>query len=128
MKLYIQNMVCLCCKMTVAEVLHRMDLPYANLELGQVDLTKPITLIQRTQLKETLNGYGLKIMEDKKVILVEKIVAIIVKMIHEVEELPAINFSVFLSDQLHQEYHYLSTLFSKTKGITIEQFMILHNT
>ncbi|AWV96778.1 helix-turn-helix domain-containing protein [Arcticibacterium luteifluviistationis] len=126
MKLYIQNMVCLCCKMTVAAELKKMGLAYSGLELGEVHLTNPITKKEKTLLKRTLHDYGLELMEDKKAILVEKIVALIISMIHDSEELPTMNFSVFLTNQLNQDYHTLSTLFSQTKGVTIEHFIILH--
>ena len=42
-------------------------------------------------------------------------------MIHYDDELPRSNFSDYLSDKLHMDYPYLSSVFSKTKGITIEQ-------
>ena len=41
MKIYVQNMVCLCCKMTLAEELNKMGIEYKHLELGEVTLTKP---------------------------------------------------------------------------------------
>jgi len=110
----------------VAEELKNLDLPYISLELGEVLLKNPITEKQRAQLREILHPYGLELMDDKKAILVEKIVSIIVNMIHESEESPKINFSEFLSNQLNQDYQSLSALFSKTKGVTIEHFIILH--
>ena len=126
MKLYIQNMVCLCCKKVVAIELKKMNLLYTSLELGEVRLLKPSTKKQRKILKGILDEYGLKLMKNKKAILVEKIVAIIVKMVHGNDELPIVNFSVFLTNELNQDYHTLSRLFSKTKGVTIEHFIILH--
>jgi AraC-like DNA-binding protein len=36
------------------------------------------------------------------------------------------NYSDFISEQLHYDYTYLSNLFSEVKGITIQQFIILH--
>ncbi len=126
MNLYIQNMVCHCCKKVVKTELHNMGLLYSHLELGEVHLLKPITSEQRAHLKKVLHEYGLELMEDKKAILVEKIVAIIIELVHHSEELPAVNFSVFLTNQLNQDYHTLSSLFSKTKGVTIEHFIILH--
>ena len=126
MNLYIQNMVCQCCKMTVAAELKKMDLSYTNLKLGEVHLENPINGEQRDELKRNLQLFGLELMEDKNTILVEKIVTIIVKMIHESEDLPKVNFSVFLTNELNQDYHSLSSLFSSTKGITIEHFIILN--
>jgi AraC-like DNA-binding protein len=126
MIIYIQNMVCLCCKKIVQIELKDMDLGYEDIELGEVHLLKPITVQQRIHLKKQLHEYGLELMEDKKSILVEKIVAIIYKMIHDTEDMPSVNFSVYLTNELNQDYHSLSALFSKTKGITIEQYIIIH--
>jgi AraC-like DNA-binding protein len=103
-----------------------MNLDFNHLELGEVHLVKPITKKQRAHLKKQLHEYGLELMEDKKAILVEKIVTIIINMVHESEEQPVVNFSVFLTNELNQDYHTLSTLFSQTKGVTIEHFIILH--
>ena len=126
MILYVQNMVCLCCKMTVATELKNMDLHYSSIELGEVHLMKPITANERLHLSKVLHEYGLELMEDQNAILVEKIVGIIVNMIHNIDVIPSLNFSVFLNNELNQDYHSLSTLFSKTKGVTIEHFIILH--
>ncbi|MFT4534530.1 MAG: methylphosphotriester-DNA--protein-cysteine methyltransferase [Saprospiraceae bacterium] len=106
--------------------LSKLGLLYTSLELGEVHLAKPITKKQRRKLKKSLHEYGLELMKGKKAILVEKIVSIIVDMIHQTEEMPEMNFSVFLTNELNRDYHALSTLFSKTKGITIEHFIILH--
>jgi AraC-like DNA-binding protein len=112
--------------MTVAAQLDKMGLPYKHLELGEVTLIQPMTENQRQELKDVLHEYGLELMEDKKAITVEKIITIIINMIHETKEFPAMSFSKYLETQLNQDYHYLSALFSKTKGITIEHFVILH--
>lgn len=112
--------------MTVASELKKMDLTYNNLELGEVNLVNPIKKKEREYLTKALHEYGLELMENKKAILVEKIVTIIINMIHNSEEIPPVNFSVFLTNKLNQDYHSLSVLFSKTKGVTIEHFIILH--
>lgn len=112
--------------MTVAAELTKEGLSYTTIKLGEVSLTKPITPGQRARIGKALHVYGLELMADEKAILVEKIVTIIVSMIHDTDEIPTTNFSVYLTNQLNQDYHSLSALFSQTKGITIEQFIILH--
>jgi len=126
MNLFIQNMVSLRCKILVKAELAKLNLTYNSIELGQVKLTKPITAIKREELKIALHESGLELMEDKRAILIEKIQNIIVEMIHYSDELPDVIFSVYLSEKLNQDYHTLSEIFSKTKGITIEHFIILH--
>lgn len=47
-------------------------------------------------------------------------------MIHHSRELPKINFSDHLSNELGYDYTYLSNIFSEVKGITLQQFIIIH--
>ena len=58
--------------------------------------------------------------------VIEKIINIIVEMVHYSDEFPDINFSAFLSKKMNQDYNKMAELFSKTKGVTIEHFIILH--
>ena len=71
---------------------------------------------------------GLELMDDKKLILVEKIKAIIIELIHNSEGQLKINLSDFLSEKLNHNYTYLSNLFSEVKGTTIEQYTLSHKT
>ena len=47
-------------------------------------------------------------------------------MIHYSDELPKINYSNYISEKLKYDYTYISNVFSEVKGITIQQFIILH--
>jgi len=126
MKIYIQNMVSLRCKMMVKLELEKLDINYVSVELGEVKLTKPISENKRKLLKKALHQSGLEVMDDKKAMMIEKIINIIVEMVHYSDELPKVNFSSFLQEKMKQDYHKLAEIFSKTKGITIEHFIILH--
>jgi AraC-like DNA-binding protein len=42
------------------------------------------------------------------------------------DELPAENYSKYISEKLNYDYTYLSNIFSEVKGITIQQFIILN--
>ena len=42
------------------------------------------------------------------------------------EELPNVNYSDYISEKLQHDYTYLSNIFSEVKGITIQQFIIVH--
>lgn len=119
-------MVSLRCKMMVKSELEKLGLAYRNIELGEVELTKKISEIQKEQLAKALHHSGLEVMDDKKAILIEKIKGLIIEMVHYADEPPKTNFSDYLSQKLNQNYQYLSELFSKSKGMTIEHFIILH--
>ena len=47
-------------------------------------------------------------------------------MVHYSDELPKGNYSDFISEKLNYDYTYLANTFSEVKGITIQQFIILH--
>jgi AraC-like DNA-binding protein len=47
-------------------------------------------------------------------------------MIHYADELPTVNYSDYISQKLNHDYTYLSNMFSEVKGITIQQFIIIH--
>jgi len=112
--------------MVVKSELDKLGLHYGVVDLGEVQIRESITAEQRAQLKTALLKSGLELMDDKKAILIEKIINVIIEMIHYADELPKTNFSDYLSEKLNYDYTYLANLFSETKGITIEHFIILH--
>lgn len=116
------------CKALVQEELMSLGLQseYVVVDLGMVDLHKDITDIQLEQLKENLSKAGLEVLDDSKSKLVDKIKALITDMIHSKEEQPRENYSVYISEKLGYNYNYLANLFSEVKGITIQQFIIIH--
>ena len=73
MKLYIKNMVSLRCKIVVKGELQKMNLPYTILELGTVEITDDISESEYEQLKLNLLVYGFELLNDRKMIIVEKI-------------------------------------------------------
>jgi hypothetical protein len=119
-------MVSIRCKMIVKENLAKLGLHYVNVDLGEAEIMEDITREQRDQLKAALLKSGLELMDDRKAILIEKIQNVIVEMVHYMDELPKVNFSDYLCEKLGYDYTYMANVFSETKGITIEHFIILH--
>ena len=126
LKLYIKYMVSLRCKMMVKEELKKMGLHFIVVDLGEVDIMETLSPEQREELKIGLLNSGLELMDDKRAILIERIINVITEMIHNADELPEINYSNYLSQKLNHDYTYLSNIFSEVKGITIQQFIIVH--
>jgi len=126
MKLFIKYMVSIRCKMLVKAELERLGLHYTTVELGEVNIIEDITPEQHDQLNRMLKKAGLELMDDKKAMLVEKIKNVIIEMIHYSDEPPLTKYSVFLCEKLNYDYTYLANLFSEVRGITIEQFIIIH--
>ena len=119
-------MVSLRCKMMVKEELKKLGLKYVTVDLGVVEIMESITNEQRNQLKKNLLASGLELLEDRKSILIEKIKNVIIEMIHYSDEIPKVNYSDYLSEKLDYDYTYLANTFSEVKGLTIQQFIIIH--
>lgn len=119
-------MVSLRCKLMVKEELLKLGLHYVIVDLGMVEILEDITEDQRKQLKANLLKSGLELLDDKRSILIEQVKNIIIEMIHYSNELPKVNYSDFLSEKLGYDYTYLANIFSEVKGITIQQFIIIH--
>ena len=74
-----------------------MHLHYTGVELGEIEITEQLSSEQQGILKASLLKFGLELMEDKKSMLIEKIKRIVIEMVHYTDELPLLNFSVYLS-------------------------------
>jgi AraC-like DNA-binding protein len=119
-------MVSLRCKLLVKEELRKLGLRHAIVDLGVVELEDEITEELREQLKVNLLKSGLELLDDKRSILIERIKNVVIEMIHYADELPKVNYSDYISDKLDYDYTYLSNVFSEAKGITLQQFIIMH--
>jgi AraC-like DNA-binding protein len=114
------------CKMAVKEALKAIGLHFIVVDLGEVEVMEDLTVEQRDQLKVALLPSGLELMDDKRAVLIEKINNVITEMIHYADGIPKMNYSDYISKKLDYDYTYLSNLFSEVKGITIQQFIIIH--
>jgi AraC-like DNA-binding protein len=119
-------MVSLRCKLLVKDELQKLGIQPMSIDLGVVDILDDFSQEQRMQLEENLKKSGLGLLDDKKSILIEKIKNVIIEMIHYTDELPHVNYSDYISEKLGYNYTYLATIFSEVKGITLQQYIILH--
>lgn len=117
-------MISTACKLFVQEELTNLGIKYNSIDLGEIELNGTPTASQLSQLKDSLRKYGFELMEDRRVILVEKIKAIIIKMIYYTEDRVSTKYSYILSERLGLNYNYLSKVFSDSEGITIEKYII----
>lgn len=119
-------MVSLRCKLAVKNVLKSLGLHYILVDLGEIEIMENLSLNKQLELKQALSQIGLELMDNRKAILIEKIKQVIIEMVHYADELPLVNYSNYISEKLNHDYTYLSNIFSEVKGITIQQFIIIH--
>jgi AraC-like DNA-binding protein len=114
------------CKIAVKAELKKLGLHFIVVDLGEIELMEDITPEQRQQLKAGLLTAGFELMDDKRAVLIERIISVIIEMVHHTSGAIKVTFSDYLSEKLNHDYTYLSNTFSEVKGITIQQFIITH--
>jgi YesN/AraC family two-component response regulator len=112
------------CKLAVKEELRRMGLHFVVVDLGEVEIMEELSPEELEELNKGLLASGLELMDDKKAILIEKIINVITEMIHYSEDIPKVNYSDYLSEQLKHDYTHLANIFSEVKGMSIQQYII----
>lgn len=117
-------MVCVRCELILKSVLEKAGLQYSSVKIGEADLISEISDQQREELNESLKKSGLELLDNKKSILVEKIKNVIIEIVYYSEDQIKENLSDLLSAKLNYDYTYLSNIFMKVRGTTIEQFFI----
>ena len=108
----------------LVSIFRRLDLSPTISPGGEVELPENIPSAKFRLLKKLLRKARFDILVDKKMILAEKVVNLIMEMIHYSQELPSVNYSEYISRRLCVSYSLLSKSFSKARGMTIEQFII----
>jgi AraC-like DNA-binding protein len=112
--------------MVVKEELKKLGLHFIFVDLGEIEIMENLTEEQRNRLKIVLLSSGLELMDDKRAILIEKIITAIIELVHNSNDFIKINHSDYISEKLKMDYTYLSNIFSEVKGITIQQYIIIH--
>jgi AraC-like DNA-binding protein len=124
MKLYIKNMVCNRCIMVVRSELDKFGVKTLSVELGEAEIDRELSKEEKQRLTEVLQRLGFDLIDDKKSRVIERIKTLIVELVHEKDSQLKTSLSDYLTTNLHQDYHYLSNLFSEVEGTTIEKFFI----
>lgn len=115
-------MVCARCILSVSEILSRLKIPFETISLGEVPLSRDLTLQETEDVIKELGAIGFEIIEDKNTRLVNRIKSVIIKGIYEDKNFSSKNLSVILSEELNFDYSHLSSIFSRIEGKSIQHF------
>lgn len=125
MKLFIKYDINKACKKLLEEQLDKMELNYAIIGFGEVEIKDNLNAERLKAINTELGEYGIEILETQKNILVQKIKDAIIEMIFMEDSLPSSKISFYLSEKLGYSYGYISNLFSEYTYTSIENFIIL---
>tara|TARA_R110002167_G_C12699902_1_gene653318 strand:+ start:1187 stop:1750 length:564 start_codon:yes stop_codon:yes gene_type:complete len=104
---------------------NELNLEYKILGFGEVELLKKLNPEEYLALNDSLNDYGIEIVENQKSILIQKIKDVIIDMVFNEDINLSVKTSVYLSEKLEHSYGYLSNLFSEVTYSSIENFIII---
>lgn len=113
------------CKVVLQDELQKLKVDYTVVGLNEIEFKQSLPPEKTVQLKELLSKYGIEIIDNQKVALVQKIKDTIVDMVWKDEVLPNITTSAYLANKLNHSYGYLSNLFSEVTYTSIENFIIM---
>lgn len=125
MTIYIKNMVCRRCILTVAQILQKNNIVPDAIALGEVSLPGELDQEKEHALRKDLEIYGFELLDDQRSQLIEKVKTLLLEKVQS-GDLPE-DFSLvkFISTALHRDYSAVSKLFSEVEGITLEHYFIL---
>ena len=124
MKLYIKNMVCNRCKLSVKSELDKLDIQYSSVELGEVTVKKRITPEQHEALYLALKSSGFELITDEKNNLIEKLKCAIFDLGMLSDGNLKTSFPDFISLRVNDSFNSLNVLFAEIEGVTIEKYII----
>jgi AraC-like DNA-binding protein len=111
--------------MLVQQELEQLSIGIKSVGLGFAETLEELHSDQINKLQQRLRSWGLDIIQSKRERLIEKIRNLLTEQIYS-DTQPSVNYSVYIAEHLDYDYTYLSNLFSKQTGQTIQQFIIHH--
>ncbi|WP_417128371.1 helix-turn-helix domain-containing protein [Phocaeicola sp.] len=122
--IYIKNMVCRRCILTVTDIFREKGISPLEVELGTVVLSHPLSSEKLKEIQVRLEHYGFEILDDKRMQIVEQIRVGVIEYVRQPELQDKMNLSDYLQQKCHREYSFLSKLFSEMQGLSIEKYCI----
>ncbi|HLT42612.1 MAG TPA: AraC family transcriptional regulator [Sphingobacteriaceae bacterium] len=124
-ELHIKNMVCDRCIFVVRNEFNKLGFQPTEVGLGIVKLKEELDNQKRVEISEILLAHGFELLDSDNSRLIERIKSSIISKIHHSESVDVkVNWSILLAEELNQDYHSLSSLFSSVEGVTLEHYII----
>ena len=123
-QILIKNMVCNRCVFAVQHIFDSLKIPLDKIEMGEVVLSKEVSHSTLKTIVNELEKLGFERIETRGNKLIEDVKKLVIEYLEQTEKSTKISLSSYITNALPYDYSYLSDLFSKIEGKTIEQFFI----
>lgn len=117
-------MVCQRCILIVKNILASLEIE-ANVALGRITMNEKLESSKEYGLIECLRGVGLEIIESRINRMIEDVKHSIRDYLALGIDAQQLKLSSFVASRTPYDFGYLSDLFSKVEGITIERYFLL---
>lgn len=121
---YVKNMVCPRCITVVQQELLKVEINAIAVQLGEIQLEKPLTKLKMVQLKIQLFQVGFEVLDDPKQIIVEQVKTKIIAYVQN-KQYSHLNLSDYLTTTSSLSYARIARLFVAHTTLTIEKYYIL---
>ncbi|MEZ4773795.1 MAG: helix-turn-helix domain-containing protein [Bacteroidia bacterium] len=119
----IKGMICSRCLKVLNTELKGTGAEVVDIHLGKIVIRYNPDKIKKSLIKQTIEENEFEIIWDKESVLAEQIKRWVINYIWNTDQQE--NLSDYLAKKLNSNYDYLSKMFSKTFGKTIERYSIL---
>lgn len=123
--IFVKNMVCQRCIMTVENILRNLHIPFNKVSLGEVQPEQKLSEKELKEIDKALNEVGFELIDTRVNKIIEDIKQALMEYLNLGMDSQDLKLSSFITNKIHYDYSYLSDLFSSVEGKTIEQFFIL---
>lgn len=123
--LHIKNMVCPRCILVVENILDSLQIEKAGVTLGKITIPYELEMNRRQELTRRLLNTGLGIIEGRLKQLVESIKQSVRDYLAMGLDAQRYKLSGFVAAKLPYDFSYLSDVFSRIEGITVERYFIM---
>lgn len=122
--LHLSHMICDCCVRVVKMDLEAMGVKVVKISLGEVVIRFNPEEVAIHDIENMLETNGFSRIKDKEGILVEEIRKVVIDLVHHTTFNAMVRNSDYLVGKFGKTYPYLSSVFSKYEGITLEKYII----
>jgi len=123
---HVKNMACNCCIHLLRKEFSVDGIEIRDIRLGFVSLAIDQKKVTWKKIEVILESYGFEIIRNKEKLLVEQIRQAVIDLVHNSTYNAMVRNSDYLVERFGMSYPYISSLFSKHEGNTLEKFIILH--
>lgn len=124
MILYIKNMVCDRCVMTVKNILASLGYANAEVAMGNAEVDADLTAAELDTIGRKLADVGFELLKNPEDVLVERIKNAVIALVRR-DDAAQENLSSLLTAAIGVEYRQMSAVFSAHEHRTIEKYYIV---